>query len=51
MKKRIQFNEYSLWTRKKYDYDWYEWCVFMDESKETISTVARVQYLTSPQFS
>jgi len=47
---QIAFNQYSMWTKKKNEYDWYEWCVFVDEDAQTTKTISAVQYSLHPSF-
>src|SRR5437588_5379001 len=48
--KQITFDQYSMWTKKKNEYDWYEWCVFVDEDAQTLKTISAVQYTLHPSF-
>lgn len=47
---KIAFNQYSMWTKKKNEYDWYEWCVFVDEDAQTLKKISTVQYTLHPSF-
>lgn len=46
----IKLNSYSMWTEKKYEDDWYDWCVFVDEDLEVINTIRSVEYTLHPTF-
>jgi transcription initiation factor IIF auxiliary subunit len=48
--RQIAFNQYSMWTKKKNESDWYEWCVFVDEDAQTLKTISGVQYFLHPSF-
>jgi transcription initiation factor IIF auxiliary subunit len=37
-------------TGKKYDDDWHEWCVFVDEKKDIIDKIEFVEYFLHPTF-
>ena len=47
---KIKFNEYSIRTQKKYDDDWYDWCVFVDEEANVIDMIESVEYTLHPTF-
>ncbi len=47
----VQFNSYSMFTEKKYDRNWYEWCVYVDGDKEVIDRIQSVEYRLHPTFS
>ncbi len=46
----IKFNNYSMWINKKHDYDFYDWCVFIDEDINTINSIKLVEYTLHPTF-
>lgn len=46
----VKINNYSMWTDKKYEKDYYEWCVFVDEPAEVIGTIKSVEYTLHPTF-
>jgi hypothetical protein len=50
MKREIKFGEYSMWVKKKYDYDWYDWCVFVVGDDEVLSDIESVEYTLHPSF-
>ncbi len=50
MGEALRFGTYSMFIEKKHDYDWYEWCVFVDESPAAISTIQAVEYALHPTF-
>lgn len=47
---KVKFNNYSRLTEKKYDDDWYEWCVFVDEDPVVINAINAVEYVLHPSF-
>lgn len=47
---KVGFKNYSLLTKKKNDQNWYEWCVFVDDSAEVINTIRAVEYTLHPSF-
>lgn len=40
----LRFRNYSMWTTKKYDDDWYEWVVFVDEPRDVIDQIDSIEY-------
>jgi transcription initiation factor IIF auxiliary subunit len=50
MIKTVSFNNYSLLTKKKYDQNWYEWCVFVDDSPADLNSIKAVEYTLHPSF-
>jgi transcription initiation factor IIF auxiliary subunit len=46
----VQFNSYSMFTEKKSDRDWYEWCVYVDGDKEVMDHIQSVEYRLHPTF-
>lgn len=46
----IRFNNYSMWVSKKYNDDWYEWCVFVDEGSDIINVIKSIEYTLHPSF-
>jgi transcription initiation factor IIF auxiliary subunit len=46
----VKFNSYSMWIEKKDDDDWYDWCVFVDESSNIINSIKSVEYTLHPTF-
>lgn len=47
---RIQFKNYSMWTKKRQRYDWYAWCVFVAEPRDVLQNIERVEYQLHPTF-
>jgi len=47
---KIRFANYSMRLGKRHEYDWYEWCVFVDEPAETIGLIRSVEYVLHPTF-
>jgi hypothetical protein len=39
-----------MWISKKYDDDWYDWCVFVDEGSDVINTIKSIEYALHPSF-
>src|SRR6266436_4192356 len=50
MGKALHFRTYSIFMEKKHDYDWYEWCVFVDELPTVIGMIQSVEYVLHPTF-
>ncbi len=50
MKKELTFEEYSMWVQKKYEYDWYDWCVFVSGDEEVMSGIRQVKYTLHESF-
>src|SRR6266498_1825934 len=48
--KTLNFNNYSMWVEKKHNYDWYEWCVFVNSPKELLDDIKTVEYTLHPTF-
>jgi transcription initiation factor IIF auxiliary subunit len=46
----IHFGSYSMWTQKKSDLDWYEWCVFVADDAPVLAKIEAVQYTLHPTF-
>src|SRR5215218_3570604 len=46
----LKFNNYSMWVSRKYDADYYEWCVFVDEDPTVINSIKSVEYTLHPTF-
>ena len=46
----IRFSSYSMKVEKKYDDDWYDWCVFVDEKEDVIDSIKYVEYTLHPTF-
>ena len=46
----VQFKNYSMFTKKVQNEDWYEWCVFVDSERETVSVIKAVEYTLHPTF-
>ena len=46
----LKFSNYSMWTEKKYEDDWYEWCVFVDENSDVINSIKSIEYTLHPSF-
>src|SRR5437899_8571127 len=46
----IRFRNYSMFTEKKYDRNWYEWCVFVDSDREVVDRINAVEYKLHPTF-
>src|SRR5262245_27266794 len=39
-----------MWTGEKHGYDWYEWCVFVDEPENVVRQIGSVEYVLHPTF-
>jgi transcription initiation factor IIF auxiliary subunit len=39
-----------MWTKKKHDYDMYEWCVFVDDDLNVLDRIEWVEYTLHPTF-
>lgn len=50
MSTKIRFNNYSMLVERKPDYDWYDWCVFVDEDLQIVNNISSVQYTLHPTF-
>ena len=50
MSKNLKFSTYSLWTREKDGYNFYDWCVFIDEGEEILDSILEVEYQLHPTF-
>jgi transcription initiation factor IIF auxiliary subunit len=46
----VTFKNYSLLTEKKYDDDWYEWCIFVDSPAPVVNEIEFVEYRLHPTF-
>lgn len=46
----IQFKNYSMFTSQVQNEDWYEWCVFVDSDRATVSGISAVEYTLHPTF-
>jgi transcription initiation factor IIF auxiliary subunit len=46
----VKFRTYSMSVGKKQEDDWYEWCVFVDESPEILDKIRCVEYVLHPTF-
>ena len=46
----VQFGSYSMFTEKKHEQDWYEWCVFVDGDRESVNRIQAVEYILHPTF-
>ncbi len=46
----VKFSSYSMYTRKKYDYDFHDWCVFVDEPQAILDQIESVEYTLDPSF-
>ncbi len=44
IEKQFKFDNYSRHLGVKGKYDWYEWKVFMDEDRDVLDKVSRVEY-------
>lgn len=50
MRERIRFDSYSMWTKRKYEYDIHEWCVFVNEPSAMLDQIDWVEYTLHPTF-
>jgi hypothetical protein len=50
MTREIRFDEYSIFVQKKYEYDWYDWCVFVSGDVSLMASIESVQYTLHPSF-
>lgn len=50
MTNKINFTNYSMFVGKKYDDDYYDWCVFCDDKPEKVNTIKQVEYTLHPSF-
>jgi transcription initiation factor IIF auxiliary subunit len=50
MPNEIEFNEYSMWTQKKHDEDWFDWCVYVGGEARVIDSIESVEYTLHPTF-
>src|SRR5438270_10001749 len=46
----ISFSSYTMLTERKYDQDWYEWCIFSDDTLEKLKNIESVEYTLHPTF-
>ncbi len=47
---RVEFESYCMFTEKKYDQDWFEWCVFVKNDAEELRRIKSVEYRLHPTF-
>ncbi len=47
---RIKFNNYSMLVGKKQGDDWYDWCVFVDDTPGLVSQIRSVEYALHRSF-
>jgi len=50
MPEPIRFDSYSMWIKQKYDYDVYDWCVFVNEPPAVLEQIEWVEYTLHPTF-
>ncbi|MFX0199172.1 MAG: pYEATS domain-containing protein [Candidatus Hodarchaeota archaeon] len=50
MNQEIRFDNYSMFVESKHNYDWYDWCVFVNEEREIIEKINSVEYILHPTF-
>ena len=50
MTRELKFDEYSMFVQKKYEYDWYDWCVFVSGDAAVVEGIESVQYTLHPSF-
>jgi len=48
--KQMILDTYSMWIQKKYDYNWYEWCVFVLGTEEELAAIESIKYTLHPSF-
>jgi len=46
----LRFDNYSMLTGKKYDDNFYDWCVFVNEDPAVINSIRSVEYTLHPTF-
>jgi transcription initiation factor IIF auxiliary subunit len=50
MSEKIEFDEYSMFVQKKYEYDWYDWCIFVSGDAAVMSAIQSVEYTLHQSF-
>ena len=46
----IAFSNYSISIGKRYDHEWYDWCIFASGDEAALSQVKTVEYTLHPSF-
>ena len=47
---RVKFNNRAKWVRKKGEYDYFDWEVYVDEDPSVIADIANVTYFLHKTF-
>jgi len=50
MSREVKFSNYSMMTGKKYDDEWWEWCIFVDDTESVICEIVQVEYTLHRSF-
>lgn len=50
MSDKIKFHNYSMLAGKKYNDDWWRWCIFVDEKEQVVKKIKQVEYTLHPTF-
>ena len=50
MSREVKFSNYSMMTGKKYDDEWWEWCIFVDDTESVIRKIEQVEYTLHRTF-